>query len=104
MRILLDECLPHKLGSLLIGHEVVPVGKAGWAGIKNGKLLALAQESFDVFLTIDQNLSAQQNLISFHIAVVVLTSKSNKLSRLEPLVPKLLELLSIPVTGLHRIS
>ena len=82
MRVLLDECLPRKLGSLLVGHEVITVGKAGWAGIKNGMLLALAQVSFDVFLTIDQNLPAQQNLSLFRISVVVLVAKSNKLSRL----------------------
>jgi hypothetical protein len=26
----------------------------GWGGITNGKLLALAQEEFDVFVTVDQ--------------------------------------------------
>ena len=36
----------------------------GWGGITNGKLMALAQQSFDVFLTVDQNLEYQQNLTS----------------------------------------
>ena len=57
MRILIDECLPRKLRLLLVGHEAITVAQAGWSGLKNGKLLALAQEGFDVFITIDQNLA-----------------------------------------------
>jgi len=104
MKILLDECLPRKLGLLLVGHEAVTVAQAGWKGIKNGELLALAQEGFDVFLTIDQNLAAQQNLPKFKIAVIVIESKSSELEQLVCLVPKLLELLARPVTGVHHIA
>jgi hypothetical protein len=104
MRILLDECLPKRLRLLLVGHEVITVTQAGWAGVKNGKLLGLAQEGFDIFLTIDQNLAAQQNLPLFNIAVVVLESNSNELEQLVPLVQKLLELLSQPIVGLHRVN
>ena len=60
-----------------------------WSGIKNGKLLALAQASFDVFVTVDRNLAFQQNLPAFTIAVVVLQAKSNRLQDLIPLVPQL---------------
>ena len=59
MRILLDECLPKKLGQLLAEHQIKTVAQAGWSGIKNGELLKLAQGEFDVFLTIDQNLVHQ---------------------------------------------
>ena len=104
MKILLDECLPRKLRLLLVGHEAVSVTQAGWSGIKNGKLLALAQEGFDVFLTIDQNLIAQQNLPKFKIAVVVLEPSSSELEQLVQLIPKLLELLSKPTSGLHRVA
>lgn len=41
MRVLLDECLPRRLGLELSGHMVSTVPQAGWAGISNGKLLAL---------------------------------------------------------------
>jgi hypothetical protein len=44
----------------------------GWAGVKNGQLLALAEAEFDVFITVDRNLSFQQNLPQFNIAVIVL--------------------------------
>jgi hypothetical protein len=33
-----------------------------WATIKNGELLALAAQQFGVFVTVDRNLSFQQNL------------------------------------------
>lgn len=44
----------------------------GWAGVKNGALLALAQSQFDVFVTVDRNLSYQQDLSNFDIALIVL--------------------------------
>jgi hypothetical protein len=43
-----------------------------------------------VFVTVDRNLSFQQNLPSFRIAVVVLAAKTNRLADLRPLVPSLL--------------
>ena len=41
MRIILDECMPARLRRDLPGHQVQTVPRAGWAGIKNGKLLQL---------------------------------------------------------------
>ena len=61
MKILLDECIDRRLAKDIQGHEVLTVPQAGWAGIKNGELLRLAQAQFDVFVTVDQNLSFQQN-------------------------------------------
>ncbi len=71
----------------------------GWAGIKNGQLLALAESEFDVFITVDRNLSFQQNLPQFNIAVIVLQSPSNRLADLKPLAPKILAILPTAVTG-----
>ena len=68
MRILLDEDVPRRLGSLLIGHQSSTVPQSGWAGIKNGKLLALAATRYDVFITMDQNIEFQQNLATLPIA------------------------------------
>lgn len=56
MRILLDESLPHDLAPLIIGHDVSTVGAEGWSSVKNGKLLALAATTFEVFITADRNL------------------------------------------------
>jgi hypothetical protein len=65
----------------------------GWASKRNGELLALAVSRFDVFVTADRNLSYQQDVSAFDIAVVVLAARSNRLDDLRPLVPRLLEIL-----------
>lgn len=62
----------------------------GWTTIKNGELLNLAAQHFDVFVTVDRNLSFQQNLVALPIAVVVIQAKSNRLADLRPLMPQLL--------------
>ena len=104
MRILLDEDLPRRLASLLVGHEASTVQRSGWSGIKNGKLLALAAAKFDVFLTMDGNLEYQQNLASLPIAVLVLEAASNRLEHLAPLVPSVLKDLNhIPPKSLRRV-
>ena len=90
MRILLDECLPARLRQDLPGHEVQTVPQAGWASIKNGKLLRLISDSgkFDVFLTMDKNLPRQQRLNNLPFAVVVLRAKSNRFEDTHPLMRK----------------
>ena len=105
MRILLDEDLPRRLGTLLVGHENSTVPRSGWAGIKNGKLLALAATKFEVFLTMDQNLEFQQNLANLPIAVLVVEAVSNRMEHLLPLVPAILrELGLIPPRSLRRVG
>ena len=83
MRVLLDECVNWRLGRDIIGHDVKTAHQMGWTTVQNGALLALASQHFDVFVTVDRNLSFQQNLI-------VLEAKRNRLADLRPLVPKLL--------------
>ena len=93
MKLLLDECLDWRLRRDLPGHEVKTVQEMGWDGIKNGRLLALAERDFQVFITGDRNLSFQQNLPRFVIAVVVLKAESIRLLHTRPLMPKLLAML-----------
>lgn len=93
MKVLLDECLDRRLARDLDGHDVVTVPQAGWAGVKNGELLRLAQAQFDVFVTVDRNLSFQQHLSQFSIAVIVLQAATNRLDDLRPLVPQLQQVL-----------
>ena len=90
MRILLDEDLPRRLGKHLVGRSAETVPRCGWAGVKNGHLLALAATRFDVFLSMDQNLEFQQNLATLPVAVLVIAAVSNRIMHLEPLVPELL--------------
>jgi hypothetical protein len=93
VKLLLDECIDRRLAKDLEGHDVKTVPQMGWAGIKNGALLALAEQEFDVFITVDRNLSFQQNLPKFNIAVLVLHAASNRLADLQPLAPKILSIL-----------
>jgi hypothetical protein len=90
VKILLDECLDRRIARELTGHDARTAPQMGWASIKNGKLLALAEQEFDVFLTVDASLPHQQNLPRFNIGVVVLRSRSNRLADLKTLIPALL--------------
>ena len=90
MRVLLDECVPRKLKRSLAAHDVFTATEQGWTGVTNGKLLALAAAEFEVFLTVDQNVTFQQNIASFEIGVVVLVTRSIRLKDLLPLVPEML--------------
>lgn len=93
MRILLDECVPRRLKRELSGHTVLTVPDAGWASIKNGALLKLAEKSFDAFVTVDRGIRCQQNLSIYNIAVVVIVVRQNKFESLQPLMPALLQIL-----------
>jgi hypothetical protein len=92
VRVLLDECLPRKLGRELPGHAVSTVSERGWSGITNGKLLTLAAGQCDVFITIDRLLVVQQT-VPPSLAVITLQASSNRLAALLPLVPRLREAL-----------
>jgi len=95
MKVLLDECLPKKLKrEISDGHTIVTVPEQGWASKKNGELLRLAASEFDVFITIDNNLSAQQNLTKINLAVIVLSAPNNRLETLKPLVPRIKEVIA----------
>lgn len=60
----------------------------GWKGMKNGELLAVASEAFDVFVTMDDSLPDQQNLDAYDLAVVILRAPSKSLDDLMELVPE----------------
>ncbi|MCC7308231.1 MAG: DUF5615 family PIN-like protein [Acidobacteria bacterium] len=94
MKILLDECIDRRFGGEFPEHEVKTVPQAGWAGVKNGSLMKLAEVAFDVFVTVDRNLSFQQNLPNYDIAVIVLRAVSNRYQDLAPFGPKVLESLA----------
>jgi len=75
VRVLLDENLDHALRKFLQPHEVVTVTYMGWAGLKNGELLRIAEENgIDVLLTGDQALASEQNLTGRRLAVVAISA------------------------------
>lgn len=99
MRILLDENLDWRLKRELPGHTVESVPLIGWAGLKNGALLAQAETQFDVLVTMDGSMSHQQNLARFKIAIIALKAPSNRLADTRPLMPKVLAALSTTKPG-----
>jgi hypothetical protein len=62
VRILLDENLGWRLKRERSGHTVECVPLIGWAGLKNGALLAQAETQFDVLITMDGSMPHQQTL------------------------------------------
>ena len=89
MKVLLDECIPRKLGREFPEHDVKTVPEMGWAAYTNGQLLELAARQFDAFITVDRNLSFQQALPKFNVAVIVVASRSNRLKDILPFVSQI---------------
>ena len=57
-------------------------------GLKNGDLLTAAESAeFDAFLTLDQGIEYQQNLIDRKIAIIVFRARSSRLKDLIPPIP-----------------
>ena len=104
MRILLDESLPVRLVSEFHGHTVSTVTAEGWTGKKNGELLKLAESRFDVFVTVDQNLQYQVNIMRAKIPIIVLVGKTNRFDELKTLVPRALIMLKNLKRGVSRIN
>ena len=105
MRILLDESVPGRLGALLAGDTSVSVQRRGWAGIKNGKLLALAAGEFDVLLTADKGMEYQQNLSALPVSILVVLARSKRMEHLSlavPLIPETLQ--QVPPRTLRKIE
>jgi hypothetical protein len=71
--VLFDQGVPVPLRRFLDGHEVSTAYELGWSALRNGELLARAEASgFNVFVTTDQSLTYQQNLLGRRLAIVVL--------------------------------
>jgi len=93
MRLFLDECIDRRLMREFTGYNIKTVPQMGWTGIKNGQLLGLASQEFDIFITVDKNLPFEQNLPQFNLAIIILQSQSNRL------VPKVLEVFATVTKG-----
>jgi predicted nuclease of predicted toxin-antitoxin system len=87
MKLLIDECLPRDLKRLFSEHECRTVQEMGWSGKQNGELLRLAQQAFDVLITIDQRMEREQSFADLDIALLVLRARSNQIEDLTPLIP-----------------
>ncbi len=96
MKLLLDENLPKKLKYRFNkNYEVLTVPEMGWSGIKNGDLLVKMQsKNLRILLSVDKNMSHQQNLEKHNISLIVLNSNDTRYNALLRFVPEIEELLS----------
>jgi len=80
VRILLDENIPVQLKSVFTGHEVSSVNDrdVGWKHITNGRLLAAMEGRFDLLITADRNMFAQQNLTGRNICILVVPTNRRR--------------------------
>lgn len=90
MRILIDECVDWRLARDIPGQWREDRPPNGLDDHQRTENLALAAAEFDIFVTVDQNLSFQQNLGSYPLAVIAPGATFNRLADLQPLIPKLL--------------
>ncbi len=76
----------------------------GWLGKKNGELLKLMLErDFTTFVTIDNNLSFQQNFDNYPIQVAVLIAKDNTYGTVMEFFDEITERLSKTYSGARSV-
>ena len=95
MRLLLDECVTHKLRPLVVGHDIFTTGYLGWKGTSNGRLIVRATAAgYDGVISTDKHIPDQTNERTLRIPVIILDVVNNDILTLRPLVPALLALLA----------
>ena len=95
MRVLLDEDVDiHLRNHFPAGVTVETVEYRGWKGLNNGTLLRVAQDHFDVLVTLDDNIPYQQSLQQFEIAVLVLRPSRSRLENMLELIPEVQRILA----------
>jgi hypothetical protein len=105
MRILIgeftdiDECVDPRIALLFSDHHVSTVHEQGWDTLEDGPLLLVAQNEFDVLLTLDGSLEFQQNLSKFRIGVVVVHVPRNQFAHYRVLHRELLQAVESTGTG-----
>ena len=87
MSILLDEGVPRVIQRRLPDLPIYTVDEMSWRGIRNGQLLDLMAERFDILVTTDKNLRHQQNLVKRQISAVILPT--NQIPLVIELLPQI---------------
>jgi len=105
MKLQLDECMPRRLKKALAPYEAFTAEDAGFKGLKNGRLLREASGDYDVLITVDRNIPAQQNFSTLKIAIIIIYAKSNRYQDLIPFIPQILSsLVNISPGSVVRIE
>jgi hypothetical protein len=90
VRVLFDQGTPAPLRKYLTAHSVATAFEVGWATLKNGDLLRMAEDAgFEALITTDKNLKYQQDIAARQIAIVVLSTTS--WPRIEKSAPAVIE-------------
>ncbi len=98
MRVIFDQATPVPIRPYLEGHTVRTAAQQGWDRLRNGELLAAAEQAgFDILLTTDKNIRYQQNLAGRKIAIVVLGRQ--QWSQLRSHIPRIVEALNAAMPG-----
>jgi predicted nuclease of predicted toxin-antitoxin system len=72
LKVLFDQNVPRPLARFLLTHVVSRAAELGWAELKNGELIKMAEkDGFECMITSDRNLRHQQNLTQRKLAIVV---------------------------------
>jgi len=83
VKVLLDDMLPAAVAGLLPDHAVATVKAAGYTGLLNGELMRRAAvDGYDVLVTADRNLPAQQDIPASGIAVILV--RGSRMADIEP--------------------
>jgi predicted nuclease of predicted toxin-antitoxin system len=72
LKVLLDESVPRLVKTRLAEFSITTVQEMGWSGMKNGELLGVAANQFDVFITADKQIRYQQNLSKSPLSFIIL--------------------------------
>ncbi len=101
MKLPLDESVPRRLaGDFPESFTLHTVQEMGWTGAENGLLLSLAAgRGFAAFIRVDRGIEHQQNANELPIPVVIMIAARNRMQELQPLVPRVVAVLS---DGLQR--
>lgn len=66
----------------------------GWAGLKNGRLVAAVVEAgIHCLISVDRGLAFQQNFERYPVSIVILRARTNKLDHLAAFISLLQEVL-----------
>ncbi len=101
MRILLDENVPVQLKPLLVAERVDSLNQLGWKQLSNGRLLGAMEGVYDLLITADQNIYAQQKLAGRPLSILVLPF--NRRRDVLDLAPPIQELLSRAEMGSYVV-